>query len=93
MGYTSYQYPDNFDREYNEVNLDAGWSNEIWSLDLEYSDGEYNGTFFDDRGNIEGDDYGFFAITGGWNGPYLTYGDFTEDADNDFGSYWNWVMD
>lgn len=88
VGYTSYQYPDNFDHEYNEVNFYAGWSNEVWSLDLEYSDGDYNGKFFDDRGNIEGDEYGYVAITGGWNGVYVTYGDFSKDADDDFGSYW-----
>ena len=87
LGYTSYQYPDNFDREYNEVNFYAGWSNDTWSIDLEYSDGEYNGVFFDDAGSIEGDEYGFLAITGGWNGLYVTYGDFTQDADDDFGSY------
>ena len=87
-GYTSYQYPDNFDNEYNEVNLYAGWSNDVWNFDVEYSDGEYNGNFFDDAGNIEGDEYGFLAITGGWNGLYVTYGDFTKDADDDGGSYW-----
>ena len=87
-GFTSYQYPDNFDNEYNEVNLYAGWSNDVWSLDLEYSDGEYNGDFLDDAGNVEGDEYGFVALTLGWNGAYITYGDFTEDADDDLGSYW-----
>ena len=86
-GYTSYQYPDNFDREYNEVNLYAGWSNDIWSFDLEYSDGDYNGKFFDDAGNIEGDNYVFYAATAGWNGLYLTYGQFDDDAEDDLGSY------
>ena len=87
-GYTSYQYPDNFDREYNEVNLYVGWSNDVWNFGFKYSDGDYSGTFFDDNGNIEEDEYGYLAITAGWNGVYLTHGDFTDDADDDFGSYW-----
>ena len=87
-GYTSYQYPDNFDFEYNEVNVLAGWSDDTWSLDLEYSPGEYNGTFADDNGNIQGDNYDFYAATLGWNGVYVTYGKFDDDADEALGSYW-----
>ncbi len=87
-GYTTFQYSDNFDREYNEVNLYAGWSDDIWSFDLEYTDGEYNGVFLDDAGNTEGDNYVFYAATAGWNGVYLTYGQFDDDAEDDLGSYW-----
>ena len=86
-GYTTYQYSDNFDDEYNEVNLYAGWSNDVWSLDIEYTNGDYNGVFLDNAGNIEGDEYDFFAITGGWNGVYLTYGEFGDDADDAGGNY------
>ncbi len=86
-GGTSYQYSDSFDREYNEANFYAGWSNDIWSLDLEYTIGDYNGKFVDDNGLIEGDEYDFIALTGGWNGVYLTYGTFGEDADDQLGEY------
>ena len=86
-GYTTYQYSDNFDAEYNEVNITAGWSNEIWSVDFEFSPGEYNGDFLDDNGNIEGDNYNFYAATVGWNGAYLTYGTFDDDADDTLGEY------
>jgi len=86
-GGTSYQYSDSFDNEYNEVNFYAGWSNDAWSLDLEYTSGEYNGDFVDDNGNIEGDEYDFLALTAGWNGVYLTYGMFGDDADDQLGEY------
>ncbi len=80
-GGTSYQYSDDFDSEYNEINFYAGTSGEMWSLDLEYTTGEYNGEFSD------GDEYDFFAATVGWNGVYLTYGKFDDDADDDLGNY------
>jgi len=80
-GYTTYQYSDNFDAEYNEANLYAGWSNDVWSVDLEFSPGEYNGEFSD------GDSYDFYAATIGWNGAYLTYGKFDDDAEDDLGEY------
>lgn len=86
-GGTSYQYSDDFDSEYNEANFYAGWSNDAWSLDLEYTSGEYNGDFLDDNGNIEGDEYDFIAATLGWNGAYLTYGTFGDDADDALGEY------
>lgn len=80
-GYTTYQYSDNFDSEYNEVNTYAGGSFGDVSLDLEYTIGEYNGDFSD------GDEYTFLAVTVGYNGAYLTYGDFGDDADDDLGHY------
>ena len=86
-GYTSYQYSDDFDDEYNEVNLYAGGTFGDVSLDFEYSIGDYNGEFSDDDGNIEGDEYDFMAATIGYNGAYLTYGDFGDDADDALGSY------
>ncbi len=86
-GYTSYQYSDNFDSEYNEVNLYAGGTFGDVSLDLEYSTGEYNSVFLDKDGNIEGDEYDFIAATIGYNGAYLTYGDFGDDADDALGNY------
>ncbi len=89
-GFTSYQYSDDFDDEYNEVNLYAGWASDNLSLDLEYTDGEYNGVFTELVGGQEvekGDEYGFFAATLGYGGAYLTYGDFTDDADEMLGDY------
>ena len=86
-GYTSYQYSDDFDAEYNEFNFTAGGTFSDVSIDLEYSIGEYNGEFSDKDGNIEGDEYDFMAATIGYNGAYLTYGDFGDDADDDFGKY------
>ena len=89
-GFTSYQYSDDFDDEYNEVNLYAGWASDALSLDLEYTDGEYNGVFTELVGGQEvdqGDEYGFFAATLGFGGAYLTYGDFTDDADEALGDY------
>lgn len=86
-GYTSYQYSDNFDAEYNEVNIYTGGSMGDVTLDLEYSTGDYNGDFLDKDGNIEGDEYDFMAATLGYNGAYLTYGDFGDDADDALGNY------
>lgn len=86
-GYTSYQYSDNFDSEYNEVNLYAGGAVGDVTLDLEYTTGEYNDDFLDEDGNIEGDEYDFIAATIGYNGAYLTYGDFGDDASDALGNY------
>tara|TARA_R110002049_G_scaffold252264_1_gene427226 strand:+ start:361222 stop:361923 length:702 start_codon:yes stop_codon:yes gene_type:complete len=86
-GYTSYQYSDNFDSEYNEINFYAGGTAGDVSIDLEYSTGEYNSDFLDKDGNIEGEDYDFMAATIGYNGAYLTYGDFGDDADDALGNY------
>ena len=93
-GYTSYQYSDNFDGEYNEVNFYAGGSAGDVSLDLEYTTGEYNGApgsgidgFSEDGVTLEGDEYTFLAATIGYNGVYLTYGDFGDDADDVLGNY------
>ncbi len=90
-GATTYQFSDSFANEFNEGNLYAGWSNDIWSLDLEYTMGDYNGKFLSDTPDgmggflPEGDDYTYFAATGGWNGVYLTYGEFGDDAKDAFG--------
>ena len=89
-GFTSYQYSDDFDDEYNEINVYAGWSGGNLSLDLEFTDGEYNGVFTElVNGDPvdKGDEYGFVAATLGYGGAYLTYGDFTDDADEALGNY------
>lgn len=85
--YASYQYSDDFDDEYNEINLYAGGTLGEVSIDLEYTTGEYNGEFSGEDGNIEGDEYDFIAATVGYKSAYLTYGDFGSDADDALGSY------
>ena len=87
VGGTSYQYSDDFDSEYNEINFYAGGTLGDVSLDLEWTEGEYNGDFSDGDGGIEGDEYRFLAATLGYAGVYVTYGDFGKDADDDLGSY------
>lgn len=86
-GGTTYQYSDDFDSEYNELNFYAGASFDDVTIDLEYTQGSYNGDFSDGSGGIEGDDYSFMAATLGYAGAYVTYGDFGKDADDDLGSY------
>ena len=81
-GGTTYQYTDDFDAEYNEINLYAGGSFEDVSIDLEFSFGDYNGVFLDDDGNTEGDEYTYMAATVGYSGAYITYGTFGDDADD-----------
>lgn len=79
-GATTYQYTDDFDSEYNEINLYAGGSFDDVSIDLEFSFGEYNSDFLDDNGNVEGEDYTYMAGTVGYSGAYVTYGRFGDDA-------------
>ena len=81
-GYTTYQYSDDFDDDYNEVNFYAGWSNEDLSVDFEITTGEYDGEFSD------GDNYDFYSATVNWKGAYITYGMFDDDAEDDLGSYY-----
>jgi len=74
VGYTTYNYTDDFDGTYKEVNLGGGYG----PISVEYSDGTYDpvggGSF----------DYSFTAITGELGGAYITFGTFGKDAD---GSY------
>jgi uncharacterized protein (TIGR02001 family) len=72
-GFTSYQYTDDFDTEYNEINL--GLSYGIFSLS--YNIGEYD----TDPGT---DDYSFLSLTVENNGFYATYGSWGKDFDGDY---------
>ncbi len=85
-GYTTYQYSDDFDDDYNEINFYAGGSFGDVSLDLEYTTGEYDGEFTDDDGDT-GDEYDFIALTVGYAGAYATYGTFGDDAEDSLGEY------
>ena len=82
-GYTAYRYTEaSFDSDYDEINLYDGATMGAASVDIEYTMGEYDGTY------SNGDDeYTFTAITGNYGGAYLTYGDWGKDAGDDMGSY------
>ncbi len=84
VGYSSYQYTDHFDDEYNEVNLTLALASDDFpvGLDLEYSFGDYNGDY-DGDGETD-DDYGFFAATASLDGFYATAGSFSRDASGDY---------
>ena len=83
LGYTTYQYSDCWDDEYNETNLSLGLASEDFpvTLDVEYSFGKYNG---DGDGDGSDDDYTFTAATLGYEGLYLTAGSFGDDFDGDY---------
>ncbi len=73
VGVTGYYY-DEAKSDYEEVNLYAGYG----PVSLEYSIGE-----FDDGAGTK-TDYTFLAITAEYEGAYLTYGDFGDDAGGDY---------
>lgn len=74
VGYTSYNYTDDFDGTYGEVNLGGGYG----PISIEYS----AGTFDPVTGSSS--DYSFTAITAEMGGAYITFGTFGKDFD---GSY------
>lgn len=74
IGGTLYEYTDDFDDTYTEINLYLGYS----YFSLEYTDGTY-----DNFGN--GDlDYDFLALSFEYEGFSGTYGTFGDDADGDY---------
>lgn len=93
VGFTGYFYSGNFDSTYKELNLSIGYG----PISLEHSIGNYDGDFNVDRDSTEapivsytglaGDqqDYTFTAITGEYEGLYVTFGAWGDDAD---GNYW-----
>ncbi|HHC71507.1 MAG TPA: hypothetical protein ENK54_01310 [Thiotrichales bacterium] len=74
VGFTTYNYTDDFDDTYKELNLSVGYG----PVTLDYAKGTYDNF---DKPSL---DYSFIAITGEYNGFYGTYGSFREDAS---GSY------
>ena len=74
VGYTTYNYTDDFDGTYSEVNLGGGFG----PISVEYS----AGTFDPVTGSSS--DYSFTAVTGELGGAYVTFGTFGKDFD---GSY------
>jgi len=69
IGGTYYTYTNDFDEDYVEANLNAGWK---W-LSVDIAVGEYD---------IEPKaDYTFASLTADYNGLYATYGSFSQDFD------------
>ncbi|MBT1449848.1 TorF family putative porin [Glaciecola sp. XM2] len=74
-GVTSYQYTGDFDTEYNEINLSAGYG----FLSVEYTLGERDGESDPD------DSYTFLGITAENGGFYGTFGVFGGDYEGHYG--------
>jgi uncharacterized protein (TIGR02001 family) len=76
VGFTGYYYTDDFDGEYEEINLSLGYG----PISVTHNIGSYDGS------NIgAGDyDYTFSTIKAEYNGFYALYGTFGDEAD---GSY------
>ena len=74
LGYTYYDYTDNFDDTYSEVNLGADWK----FLSLAAAIGEYD--------NFDGptQDYQYYEVTAEHNGFFATVGSFHDDFDGEY---------
>ena len=72
-GFTGYYYTGDFDDDYEEINLTAGYG----PVSVEYTIGEYDT-------DPETQDYTFAAVTVEHNGFYGTYGTFGDDFDGDY---------
>jgi hypothetical protein len=78
IGFTGYYYTDDFDGDYNEVNLGIGYG--MFALDVAV--GEYDGSVL--LGTPEAD-YMFTSVTiAPEMGPYYKYGSFSDDFDGDY---------
>jgi uncharacterized protein (TIGR02001 family) len=73
IGGTGYFYTDDFDEEYIELNLYAGWK----FISLEYAIGEY------DSSPVE-TDYTFFAATIEYSGFYGKFGAWGDEFDGEY---------
>ena len=73
IGYTGYFYTDDFDSEYNEVNLGIGWKG--FSLDVAI--GEWDGLVGVPNTS---DDYTFTALGYEYEGFYVTFGSWDWDT-------------
>lgn len=73
IGGTGYFYTDDFDEEYVEMNLSAGWK----FITIDYAIGEY------DQKPIEAD-YTFGAVTLEYNGFYGKFGTWGDDFNGEF---------
>jgi uncharacterized protein (TIGR02001 family) len=82
-GYTAYRYTEDWDDNYDEINLYAGTSVGDFTADLTYSLGEYDGSFTTDP---DDDDYSILELSLGYGGWFANFGSWGDDAD-DFGEY------
>jgi uncharacterized protein (TIGR02001 family) len=73
IGATGYFYTDDFDEEYIEVNLSAGWK----FITLDYAIGEYDAS-------PDTQDYTFGSITLDYAGFYGKWGSWGDDFDGDY---------
>jgi uncharacterized protein (TIGR02001 family) len=73
IGATGYFYTDDFDEEYLEVNLSAGWK----FITLDYAIGEYDSS-------PQESDYTFGSVTLEYNGFYGQWGTWGDDFDGDY---------
>jgi uncharacterized protein (TIGR02001 family) len=73
-GYTYYDYTDNFDDTYKEINLGVDWK----FLSFSSAIGEYGN--FDD----EDQDYQYYELTAEHNGFFATVGSFHDDFDGEY---------
>ena len=73
-GFTYYDYTDDFDDTYKEINLGVGWK----FLSVSAAIGEYD--------NFDGDtqDYQYYEVTAEHNGFFATVGSFHDDFDGEF---------
>jgi uncharacterized protein (TIGR02001 family) len=75
VGYTAYRYSDDWDGEYDEVNLGLSYG----PLSVDYADGEFTPV-----GGGDTSDYSFTSVTLEHKGAYVTFGTFGKDADGDY---------
>ena len=67
IGYTGYFYTDDFDTEYNEINLGVGWM----GLSLDVAAGSWDGVVGDP---LTEDDYTILELGYEYEGVYVTFG-------------------
>ena len=82
-GYTAYRYTEDWDENYDEINLYAGASMDDFSIDLSFSFGEYDGSFTDDP---DDQDYTILEVSMGYGGWFANFGSWGDDAE-DLGEY------
>ncbi|MGI9342593.1 MAG: TorF family putative porin [Gammaproteobacteria bacterium] len=76
IGGTGYFYTDDFDEEYIELNLSAGWR----FITIDYAIGEYDAPL----GNSSSQDYTFGSVTLEYNGFYGLVGSWGDDFDGTY---------
>ena len=76
-GYTAYRYTEDWDENYDEINLYAGTSMGDFSADLTYSFGEYDGTF----DGPSDDDYNIIEVSLGYAGWFANFGSWGDGAE------------